>query len=60
MNALKKLIKNKYLTLKEYEHLWSKFKYLIRSITKNSDEYEEKYLKIKFNSNDDLPLNKTK
>ena len=32
---------------------------LIRSITKNSDDYDEKYMKIKFNSDDKLPLNKT-
>ena len=30
----------------------------IRSITKNSDDYDEKYMKIKFNSDDELPLNK--
>ena len=32
---------------------------LIRPIAKNSDNYVEKYMKIKFNSNDSLPLNKT-
>ena len=47
MDILNKLIKNKYLTLvptkesKEkigkYEELWSKIRYLIRSITINSD-----------------------
>ena len=31
---------------------------LIRSITKNSDDYDEKYAEIKFNSDDELPLNK--
>ena len=60
---------NKYLTLvptnenkekiKKHEELWSKIRYLIRSITKNSDDYDEKYMKIKFNSDDELPLNKT-
>ena len=35
----------------------SKFKDLIRSITNNSDDYDEKYMKIKFNSDDDLPVN---
>ena len=60
---------NKYLTLvptnenkekiKKYEELWSKIRDLIRSITKNSDDYDEKYMKIKFNSDDELPLNKT-
>ena len=59
---------NKYLTLvptneskekvKKYEELWSKIKDLIRSITKKSDDYDEKYMKIKFNSDDKLPLNK--
>ena len=28
-------------------------------ITKNSDEYDEKYIKIKFNSDDELLLKKT-
>ena len=61
--------KNKYLTLvrtneskeiiKKYEELWSKIRDLIRSITKNSDGYDEKYMKIKFVSDDELPLNKT-
>ena len=32
---------------------------IYRSITKNSDNYDEKYLKIKFNADDQLPLNKT-
>ena len=31
---------------------------LIRSMTKNSGDYEEKYLKIKFNLDDKLPLSK--
>ena len=44
---------------KKYEKLWSKIKYLIRSITKNSDDYDEKYMKIKFDLDDDLPLNET-
>ena len=28
-------------------------------MTKISDDYDEKYMKIKFNSDDKLPLNKT-
>ena len=32
--------------------------HLIRSANKNSDDYDEKYMKIKFNSDDELPLNK--
>ena len=61
--------KSKYLTLiptneskektKKYEELWSKIRDLIRSITKNSDDYDEKYMKIKFTSDEELPLNKT-
>ena len=45
--------------LKKYGELWSKIRDLIRSINKNSDGYDKKYMKIKFNSNDELPLNKT-
>ena len=29
----------------------------VSSITKNSDDYDKKYMKIKFDSNDELPLN---
>ena len=28
-------------------------------MTKNWDDYDEKYIKIKFNSDEELPLNKT-
>ena len=45
--------------IKKYEELWSKTRDLIRSVTKNADDYDEKYMKIKFNSDDELPLNKT-
>ena len=31
---------------------------LIRSMTKNADDYDEKYIQIKFNLDDELPLNK--
>ena len=60
---------NKYLTfastdkskkvLEKYIKLWDKIKYYIQTI--NSDktsEYEKDYMRIKFNSHDDLPLNK--
>ena len=30
--------------------MWSRIKDLIRLITKNSNDYDEKYMKIKFNS----------
>ena len=68
MDTLKKL-KLKYLTLfptneseeknKKCEELWSKIRDLNRSITKISDDYDETYMKIKLNSDDELPLNKT-
>ena len=51
----KKVIGNKYLTLvptnkseeklKKYEELWIKSRDLIRSVTKKSDNYDEKYIK---------------
>ena len=60
---------NKYLTLvstsenkeniKKYKELWSEIRDLIRSVNKNSDDYDEKYMENKFNSDDELPLNKT-
>ena len=55
---LQEISKSKYLMLvpinkskakiKEYEELWSKIRELVRSITKSLD-YDEKYIKIKFN-----------
>ena len=35
--------------IKKSEELWSKIRDLIRSITKNSDDYDGKYMKIKSN-----------
>ena len=59
---------NNYLTLvptnesdkkiKNYKELWIKIRDLFRSVTKNSDDYDENYLKIKFNLDNELPLNK--
>ena len=61
---------NKYLMLvatnqsaekiKKNEELWSKIKDLIRSLTKNSYDYDEKYMKMKFHLDDELPLNERK
>ena len=58
---------NKYLTLvstdknketiKKYEELLNTIRDLVRSITKNSDNYDEKYMKVKFNYNDELSPN---
>ena len=60
---------NKYLMLvptdeskeimKKCEELWTKIKDLIRLGTDNSNEYDEKYMKIKFNLDDDLPNTRT-
>ena len=61
---------NKYLTfastdknkkvLEKYTKLWDEIKYHIQTIrVDKSGEYEKDYMKIKFNSDDDLPLNKT-
>ena len=50
------------VTLKEIMKrvkLWSKIRDLIRPVTKNTDDYDEKYMKIKFDLDDELPLNKT-
>ena len=51
MKAKKKIYK--------HEELWSKIRDLIRLITKNSDDRDGKHMKIKFDSDDKLPLNKT-
>ena len=45
-------------TLKKYAELWDKIKDLIRSVTNTSGDYDEEYMKVKFNSDDNLPLNK--
>ena len=60
---------NKYLTLvlnnenkekiKKYVALWSKIRDLIRLITKTSDDYDKKYMKIKFDLNGNISSNKT-
>ena len=61
--------KNKYLALvttkeskeiiRKYEELWCKFRDLISSLTKNSNYFDECYMKIKLNSDDELTLNKS-
>ena len=60
---------SKYLTLvptneskekiKRYEELLIKIRDLIRLVTKKADDYDEKCTKIKLDSDDKLPLNKT-
>ena len=59
---------NKYLTfpstdkkkvLEKYIKLWDEIKYHIQTINAGkSGEYDKDYMKIEFNSDDDLPLNK--
>ena len=45
--------------VKNYKELWIKTRCLIWSITKTLDDYDEKYMKIKFNLDEELPINKT-
>ena len=45
--------------MKKYEEIWTKIWDLIRSKTDNSDDYDEKYMKIKLNSDGNLSVNKT-
>ena len=45
--------------MKKYEELWIKIRDLIRLKAKNLDEYNEKHMKIKVDSDDDLSSNKT-
>ena len=43
-----------------YAELWNEIKYLIKTINGGeAGEYEEQYIKIIFNSGDNLSLNKT-
>lgn len=37
----------------------TKIRELLKSTSNNSDSYDERYMKIRFNSDDDLPINKT-
>ena len=48
---------NKYL-LKKYNDVWSEIKNKIEAVSSGECDYEKDYMKIKFNSDDDLPLNK--
>ena len=43
----------------QYKELWIKVRDLIRLVTKNSDDYDQKYIKIKIDSDDILTSNKT-
>ena len=52
MTGYFKKIKN----TKKYEKFWIKTRDLIRSVTKKSNDYDEKCVKIKLDSNETLPL----
>ena len=45
--------------IKKYENIWIKIRFGIRAIIKNLNDYGEKHMKINFDSDDDLSLNKT-
>ena len=49
--------KNKEL-LKKYNDVFNGIRDKIKEINSNECDYEKDYMKIKFNSDDDLPLNK--
>ena len=42
-----------------HRKLWTKIRDFIRSKTNNSDNYDQKYMKIKFDLDNDLLLKKT-
>ena len=44
--------------LKKYANVWDGIKNKIKAINGYECDYEKDYMKIKFNSDDDLPLNK--
>ena len=45
--------------LEKYTKLWDEIKYQIQTINAcRPGEFDKYYIKIKFNSDDDLPLNK--
>ena len=42
----------------KYAELWNNTKNLIETVNGKSGNYDEKYMKIKFSSDNNLPLNK--
>ena len=44
--------------LKKYNDVFNGIKDKIKEINNNDGDYEKEYMKIKFNSDDELPLNK--
>ena len=47
------------MVLKKYAELWDGIKNLIERVNDKLGEYGKDFVKIKFNSDDKLPLNKT-
>ena len=46
-------------SIKKYTELWDEIKYLIKAINGGvAGEYGQDFMKIKFNSDDNLPLHK--
>ena len=43
---------------KIYNDVWNGIKNKIKKVSSGECDYEKDYMKIKFNSDDDLPLNK--
>ena len=60
MDTLNKSLKVSKEKTKKYEEMHSKIRDLIRSVTKNLDDYDEKYIKLKFNPDNKLPLTRQK
>ena len=72
VDPLKKKYGNKYLNFastyknkevlkfvhRNYTEIWNEIKKLIGKIDDKSGEYEKDYMKVKFNPEDNLPLNK--
>ena len=44
--------------LKKYNDVWNGIRDKIKEVSSGECDYEKDYMKIKFNSDDDLPLNK--
>ena len=44
--------------LKKYKDVWNGIKNKIQEINVSDSDYEKDFMKIKFNYDDDLPLNK--
>ena len=44
--------------LKKYSDVWSRINNKIKAVSSGEYNYEKDYMKMKFNSDDDLPLNK--